>query len=111
MRAQGRFDDLDGAELKAWVRQKSVLAARRQHDEDERAASAAGGWGLRLLVSRFNELRHRTRLYAQIAPQSAPRSWTRSVCPPVDKYCHMTGSGGAGRFFIYILDNDRSIVK
>ena len=43
MRAQGRFDDLDGAELKAWVRQKSVLVARRQHDEDEQTASAAGG--------------------------------------------------------------------
>ena len=42
-----RFDDLDGAELKAWVRQKSVqksvLATRRQHDEDEQTASAAGG--------------------------------------------------------------------
>ena len=38
-----RFDDLDGAELKAWVRQKSVLVARRQHDEDEQTASAAGG--------------------------------------------------------------------
>ena len=51
MRAQGRFDDLDGAELKAWVRQKSVLAARRQHDEDEQTASAAGGQGVRLLAA------------------------------------------------------------
>jgi len=50
-----RFDDLDGAELKAWVRQKSVqksvLAARRQHDEDEQTASAAGGQGVRLLAA------------------------------------------------------------
>ena len=34
-----------------WVRQKSVLAARRQHDEDEQTASAAGGQGVRLLAA------------------------------------------------------------
>jgi len=51
-----RFDEAGKAGCRALFVASSVFAPRRQHDEDEQAASVADGEGVRLLVSRFNGL-------------------------------------------------------